>query len=135
MNYNANTNEYNQGKNDCVIVSIANFLKTDYNKVINALYSVGGIDAIERLPKTGVSFPDTISVLKYLTGRNWVTRKPRRGAEKFTGIASWHKPSKNVGHVTILQCGIVKDTNGERIWMDEYRKRTGFVLRGIIAVI
>ena len=135
MIFNSETNEYNQGKNDCVIVSVANFLKCDYNRVINALYSVGGIDAIERLPKTGVSLPDTVSVLKYLTKRHWIIKNPRRGSEKFTGIASWHKPGKNQGHVTILQCGIVKETNGERIWMDEYRKHTGYVLRAIIAVI
>lgn len=135
MNYNSETNEYNQGKNDCAIVSIANFLKCDYQRVIEALRKVGGEAAIKTLPISGVSTPNSIAVLKLLTGRHWYLKTIRRGAEKHTGFASWHRPGKNQGHLTIVKCGLVVETDSRRIWLDDYRKLKGYVLRGIIVYV
>lgn len=134
MNYDAETNEYRQSKKDCVIVSIANLLKTDYARVINALYNVGEIESILRLPKYGVKTDLIIPILKFITKKNWVMETPRRGAGNYFGLASWHRAGRLKGHMTIVIFGKVKDTDGIEYTIEEYRKRYDYVLRGIYVI-
>ena len=132
MRYDAKTNTYLQSKNDCVIVSISNFLKLDYARVIKSLYDIGGMTAIERLPKRGVLTPDIGKMLENLTNTKWVIKTPRRGQDKFVGFASWHVPNRRKGHMTIIIGNVIKDTDGNTYnSLEEYRVKYNYVLRGI----
>ena len=135
MNYDAKSNQYLQGKQDCAIVSIANLLKIDYARVVNALYSVGGVTAIDRLNTNGVSGDNLKLTLEYLTRRNWVVKTPRRGQEKFIGIASWHHGVKAMGHANIIKYGNVYETTGYVYTLEQYRRMTKMTLRAIYAPV
>lgn len=130
-NHISNGTSFRQGKNDCVIVSIANFLRVDYSLVIQKLYQAGGMDAIQRLPKTGVTGDNIRKILKSFTNQDWQFSTPRRGQENFIGFASWHRPNRKRGHLNILICGKIKDTDGREYTIEEYRKTYNYVLRGI----
>lgn len=134
MNYDKATDEYRQSKNDCVVVSIANFLKTDYARVIRELCIVGGTEAIIKLPKRGVDNHLVPVILKNITGKKWVMINPRRGQENHYGLASWHRPGRKKGHMTIVIFGKVKDTDGIECTIEEYRKKFDYVLRGIYVI-
>ena len=132
MNYDAKSGEYLQSKNDCAIVSIANLLKVDYARVIRELYLVGGTEAVLRLPKRGVNGPHIHKILENLSNTKVVYRTPKRGQDGFIGLASWHRPNRIKGHLTIIIGGTVKDTDGILYpSLEAYRVRFGFVLRGI----
>lgn len=130
-NHISNGTSFTQGKNDCVIVSIANFLRVDYSSVIQKLYQTGGMDAIQRLPETGVTGDNIRKILKSFTNQDWQYSTPRRGQDNFIGFASWHRPNRNRGHMNILICGKIKDTDGREYTIEEYRKTYNYVLRGI----
>ena len=114
---------YSQGRNDCVIVSIANFLDIDYDDVIAACENCRIITRAE-IQKGGLKRFQIEQLLKVLRPfQVWQYRKPRRGQEKLVGLVRFHINKNSNGHMAILNRGIVIDTDGWRSSLAEYRLR------------
>ena len=127
---------YIQGHNkkDCVIISVANYLKLDYDTVLETFLAMGLTK--ETIFQKGIPIGLIPSALSKLAKDKKVEfKKPRRGQEKITGLASWHTPGAKHGHCTILTNGFVLDTDGKIYTLKEYKQTFNYVLRGAYHLI
>lgn len=120
-----------QGINDCAIVSICNLTGASYNDVI-ATASKLNITP-DKIRQRGVWHTEILPILVMVTGKPWYEINPRRGQEKYTGIASWHRGSNRSGHMTVIMDGGVIDTDGNVWTIEQYRVRMNYSLRSIFS--
>lgn len=114
------TQAYTQGKNDCVIVTLANQLNITYENVILAAKSIGVTP--ETIAKRGVNTDEIDKLLIRLCPYSiWQVRNPRRGQEKITGFVRWHPARGRPGHMNYIKAGAVVDTDGWVFTLDSYR--------------
>ena len=94
---------------DCVPVALANFFGIPYDEAIGRLKEKGWVNQ-----NKGVNLIYWFQVVQDLHmemwGRQPVVCKPRRGAEKLTGLVQLKKGSQ--GHLTVLIEGMICDTDG-----------------------
>ena len=106
-----------KSKNDCVVVSLSNYFGLEYAEVVKLLQAKGWIDK-----GVGVYYATYMSVIIDLLGRPPIIRKPRRGADKLTGLALVGK-YRRYQHLTVIVDGNIFDTNGEVVPLIQYRAK------------
>lgn len=121
-----------QGKNDCAIVSIANYTGHPYDRVLQAAMLAGLTP--EHIKASGTPQERIPVILAHLTGKIPIVRKPRRGTDKLTALASWHHPNRSNGHMNVIIDGHVLDTTGISYPIEVYRRVFNYNLRLVIYI-
>ena len=108
--------------NNCVLVSIANLTGKDYSEIREIAIRT---DAYEQ--NRGTHIGDIGDILERLDIPS-TTKKPRRGAERLTGIVAFMSGRK-LGHCIAMIQGKVLDTDGVWYNLNEYRKARRYHIR------
>ena len=113
---------HNGDENNCTIVSIANLTGKDYSEVREI---ASACEAYH--PLNGTEITEVSGILSEL-GISSIIKKPRRGADKLTGLVHFFSSAEK-GHTAILIQGKVLDTDGSWQILGYYRKVHNYRIR------